>query len=194
MLDNIAEFRAETDGELTRNKHKKKFERLQQEELPKKRNTPGLNADKIVYNVSKMVLDEALKSVLSKGFNYAVTPTQIAVENIICGVEASIENMDTNIAETIQHDVSQIMRRAKPPKKNLTREETQDLRNLQKNTKILVLPVEGNATVVMNTQEYDRKIMALLIDPVYEPISTDRTTYLENTTKAKIKASHIRQE
>lgn len=47
----------------------------EQEQLPKKTNIPGLNTGKIVYNVSEMVLDETTKSVLAKGFNYAVTLT-----------------------------------------------------------------------------------------------------------------------
>ncbi|XP_072392054.1 uncharacterized protein [Diabrotica undecimpunctata] len=46
----------------------------------------------------------------------------------------------------------------------------------------------------MNVTDYDQKMKDILDDPSYEKISTDPTTYLEKTTKAKIQTSNIKKE
>lgn len=46
----------------------------------------------------------------------------------------------------------------------------------------------------MDIEEYDKKIEQLLKNFTSETISSDPTTYLEQTTNAKIKASKISRE
>ncbi|XP_072395107.1 uncharacterized protein [Diabrotica undecimpunctata] len=194
-LETLSNFRAETNADLTKIKQLKKFNSLTAEQRPRKKETPPTETHKLVYNFSNLELNEATTSVLSKGFNFAVAPARIPVENIISEVESSITNIPPETAEIIRQDVSQILRTAKPPKRNLTREEKEALRDLQKNKEIIVLPADkGNATVVMNIDDYDKKLTDLLNDTAYEKIATDPTTYLEKTTKAKIKVSNIKKE
>ncbi|XP_072398131.1 uncharacterized protein [Diabrotica undecimpunctata] len=194
-LETLSNFRAETNADLTKIKQLKKFNSLTAEQRPRKKETPPTETHKLVYNFSNLELNEATTSVLSKGFNFAVAPARIPVENIISEVESSITNIPPETAEIIRQDVSQILRTAKPPKRNLTREEKEALRDLQKNKEIIVLPADkGNATVVMNIDDYDKKLTDLLNDTAYEKIATDPTTYLEKTTKAKIKVSNIKKQ
>ncbi|XP_072395251.1 uncharacterized protein [Diabrotica undecimpunctata] len=140
ILDTLSNFRAETNADLTKTKQIKKFERLSLEQHP--RETPQQDTCKLVYNFSNFTLDEATKSVLSKGFNFAVAPARIPIENIICEVESSITNIPSDTAETIRQDVSRILRTAKPPKRNLTHEEKEALNSLRKNKEIIVLPAD----------------------------------------------------
>ncbi|XP_077778802.1 uncharacterized protein LOC144326219 [Podarcis muralis] len=92
-------------------------------------------------------------------------------------------------------DVTNILCSSKPPRSNLHKEEQKALTNLRKDNNIIILPADkGNATVVMNTSDYQAKLSNLLQDPTYQPIKTDPTTYLEKTTKSKIKASPISEE
>lgn len=72
--------------------------------------------------------------------------------------------------------MSKVFRPPKLPMKNITTDERQALRNLQKMKDITVLPVDkGNATVVIDFEEYNHKIEDLLNDPSYESITTDPT-------------------
>ncbi|XP_072401183.1 uncharacterized protein [Diabrotica undecimpunctata] len=185
-LETLSNFRAETNADLTKIKQLKKFNSLTAEQRPRKKETPPTETHKLVYNFSNLELNEATTSVLSKGFNFAVAPARIPVENIISEVESSITNIPPETAEIIRQDVSQILRTAKPPKRNLTREEKEALRDLQKNKEIIVLPADkGNATVVMNIDDYDKKLTDLLNDTAYEKIATDPTTYLEKNNEGQ---------
>lgn len=146
----------------------------------------------MVYNLSSHALSEDAINSLAKGFNFAIAPTRIPVESIICGVESAVSNLDTNSAEAIRQDVSQILRTARPPKRNLPYKEEQALKELRRNEDIIILPADkGNATVIMDSNDYHRKIETLLDDPSYQRITTDPTTYLEKTTKTKIQSCPI---
>ena len=145
--------------------------------------------------MSRAQLTEHDLSVLSKGFNFAIAPARIPTEEIICGVEASITYLNKNEAETVRQEVTRVLRTARPPKKNLSTEERQALKSLRDNKNIIILPADkGNATVVMDVEEYNNKIQTLLRDPAYVQINSDPTTYLEKTTKTKIKNSKIDPE
>lgn len=50
-------------------------------------------SDKVLYNLSSFMLDEEGERNLSKGFNFAVVTKLISVENIICNVQAAIEQI-----------------------------------------------------------------------------------------------------
>ncbi|KAF2882048.1 hypothetical protein ILUMI_24127 [Ignelater luminosus] len=98
--EQLSEFRA-----VTTSKQKKEFDRLLAEQKLRKEIQP-LEPKKVVHNLSKHHLDEAAQSVLAKGSNYALAPTRILVEDITCGVESSISNIDKNAAEKIHQDMS----------------------------------------------------------------------------------------
>ncbi|KAJ9592804.1 hypothetical protein L9F63_015526, partial [Diploptera punctata] len=79
--------------------------------------------------------------------------------------------------------------------KNMSSEEIRALKDLRDNTDIIILPADkGNATVVMNSADYDLKMTALLNSEAYKPRTSDPTTYLEKTTKKKILDTPIDEE
>ena len=62
--------------------------------------------------------------------------------------------------------IIQCLRRAAPPKCNLLSAELRALRELKRDDSIVIVPADkGSATVVLNTEDYQRKIEGLL-DPV----------------------------
>ncbi|XP_072377911.1 uncharacterized protein [Diabrotica undecimpunctata] len=142
IFDKLTNFRSETDADLTKKKQIKKFEKLILQQRPKNKELPTTESSNLVYNFSNLTLDEATNSVLSKGFNFAIAPTRIPIENIISEVETTITKLPSETAEIIRQDVSQILRTAKPPKKNLTYEEKKALKNIQQNKDIIVLPAD----------------------------------------------------
>ncbi|GJQ65138.1 hypothetical protein Trydic_g7281 [Trypoxylus dichotomus] len=141
------------------------------------------------------VLTKAAEQVLSKGFNYAIAPKKLPVENIVCGVENAISILEANATETIRQRVCTILRNTRPPKKNFNTEELNALIQVKRNENIIIPPADkGIATVVLNTRIYKDKIQKLLDDPTYKSITTDPTTYLEKKTRSKTNSAQLSEE
>ena len=115
-------------------------------------------------------------------------------EEIICAVEdVLIKNtVQKEDMEAIRQDISSLLRRCKPPKRNLSKQQHFALKNLRNKSDIVILRADkGNATVVMNTSDYNAKINQLLSDETtYKKVKTDPTNVvLKNTKKLIIKHS-----
>ncbi|CAH2097401.1 unnamed protein product [Euphydryas editha] len=132
-----------------------------------------------VINLSNASLDDTAINILAKGINFALTPKRIPYENVISSVEETIvrNKIPVSDADTLRQDIAVILRKSKLPATNITTEERQALKNIRNNQDILVLKADkGNATVVMNTTDYQQKIRELLCDEkVYKPISYNPT-------------------
>ncbi|XP_074029242.1 uncharacterized protein [Leptinotarsa decemlineata] len=111
-------------------------------------------------------------------------------------VESALNRIDDKeTQESIRQDIAHVLKNAKPPTRNIPHKEYQALKNLRENEDIIILPADkGNATVVLNTIDYESKMMKLLEDPAYKKIVRDPTTYLEKTTKTAINNSPIDDE
>ncbi|GJQ87067.1 hypothetical protein Trydic_g6826 [Trypoxylus dichotomus] len=101
-------------------KHVKKFEKLK----PKKTNTqPEQDICKTVIDLSTLQLSQEQTKVLAKGLNFAVAPTRIPKEEVITQVECAIRRLPIEEAEEIRHKTCRIIQKAKPPARNITKEE-----------------------------------------------------------------------
>ncbi|KAI5644679.1 hypothetical protein NE865_03331 [Phthorimaea operculella] len=89
----------------------------------------------------------------------------------------------------MRQDIAVILRKARLPTSNATAAERQALKALRENKEVLVLKADkGNATVVMDTTEYDHKIQALLEDVnVYKPVNYNPTARVYNRIRTLIK-------
>ena len=66
---------------------------------------------------------------------------------------------------------------------------------MQKNTDLTILLANiGNATVVLNTVDYNRKIGALLQDPAYRRLAKGPTETVERKTSLLPKRSTLSEE
>ena len=76
------------------------------------------------------------------------------------------------------------MKTARPPKRNIDKEEQQALKELKEDKDIVILKADkGNCTVIMHRPDYDQKINALLNDnDIYSKLVTKRNP-LNNITK-----------
>nr|XP_049699777.1 uncharacterized protein LOC126053464 [Helicoverpa armigera] len=144
-----------------------------------------------VVNLSKNVLDENTVQVLSKGLNFAVTPRKIPVESIICNVEDCLfkNKINKHDSEAIRQDISSVLRRNILPKPNLNKNQYLALKNLRDRPELTILRADkGNATVVMDTSDYNDKIQDLLSDvSTYKQVKTDPTTKTLKSTSDLIK-------
>ena len=75
-------------------------------------------------------LSNAEESLLKKGLNFAVTPTNIPATEIIAKVELAVSSLDAERADTVRRAVNTILQQAEPPKPNITKEERDALKSL----------------------------------------------------------------
>ena len=130
-----------------------------------------------VKNLSDKQLNNAEKSVLSRGLNFAVAPESIPYVDYITATESAIRNnrLNPDLAEEIRGKVTVSLSNAKPPPPNLSAEERRAAHSLAKDQDIIILPADkGRCTVVLNKTDYDNKVRLLLNDSdTYEPLKRD---------------------
>ena len=97
---------------------------------------------------------------------FAITPKYIPNLDIISSIEKGLKNVqnqeDVNLTRS---KITQILYNAKLPSSNLNPEELQALKELRSDQSINIMKSnKGNASVVMNTTDYDRKLLNVLND------------------------------
>ena len=108
-------------------------------------------------NLSSRQLTASEESVLKRGLNFAVTPSKIPVVDMIVGIETACKYINPNSEEatTLRTECTRILKSAKPPKSNISKEELQALSSLKQDSSIIILPADkGRSTVVMDKQQY----------------------------------------
>ena len=110
----------------TKDRQQRKFLKLVQEKqasvsrTPPVDQTPKVDKNKWVINLSSRLLSDAEVSLLEKGLDFAVTPTKIPATEIVAKVESAIRTLDSEQADTIRRTVNNILQQAEPTKPSLT--------------------------------------------------------------------------
>ncbi|XP_060527544.1 uncharacterized protein LOC132702783 [Cylas formicarius] len=191
-MDAISHSNMRNELDRTKEQQIRKYEKFAKKQAPK---TASLDSERLVVNMTDRVLTEVERAVLTKGGNFAITPRHIPIEEIISSTEAAIKNLPDQNAEEIRIETANILRKAKPPKTNLTRSEGLALRSLNTDEGIIILPADkGNATVLLKTEEYERKIEELLDPGSYKPLKKDPTQVRLRLTNRLIKSSSLSEE
>ncbi|XP_039302124.1 uncharacterized protein LOC113005247 [Solenopsis invicta] len=145
-LDRITHEQAVCSAEVRKQKQEEKYKKIS---LQARSPLPTYT----VKNLSSHVLSPSEVSVLSKRHNFAVTPTSIPTEEIISQIETAIFRLPPEASNDIRQRAVNILRKAKPPSQNISREERLTLWNLRQNNNILILPADKrNATVKTETE------------------------------------------
>ena len=80
------------------------------------------------------------------------------------------------------------MKKTKPPKSNISKEEARAIKELKKDQDRMVLPADkGVSMVVMDREEYERKSEDLFNQPTYRVLPSDPTTKQKNRLIAILK-------
>ncbi|XP_047457867.1 uncharacterized protein LOC125018165, partial [Mugil cephalus] len=153
---------------------------------------------KWVQNLSHRELTQPENEILAKGLNFAITPEQIPVVDLITATESAIKNnkLTNTEAEQLRLEITSALASAKTPPSNITPQERKALVSLQKDRDITILPADkGRCTVVLNTVDYQAKMNNLLNDQdTYETLRRDPTNiyktriinYLQQLEKEKV--------
>ena len=144
-----------------REKHDRKLSHLLSKRSPV--NSGSSLKDKWVMNLSSKELSALERSGLEKGLKFAIAPRKIPTAEIVAVVEDSISQLDDDRRHLVGAEVSSILRRAKPPPKNIQKDVFNALLALKKDPDRLVLSADkGNCVVVMDKQQYHDKALSLL--------------------------------
>ena len=116
----------------TKDRQQRKFLKLVQDtRTPYVDQTPQIDKNKRVINLSSRSLSDAEVSLLHKELNFAVTPTNIPATEIVAKVELAIRTLDYEQADTVRRSVNSVLQQAKPPKPNITKEMQDARKNLK---------------------------------------------------------------
>ena len=149
--------------------------------------------NKKLVNLSQHMLSEIEASTLRKGLNFAIAPKNILTETIICDIEDIIQNLSKVDKETVRKDCAIILRTAKPPKSNLTKEEHLALKNLRNNEDIIIVKADkGGATVIMDKSEYNLKtVHHLTTSGSYRKLERNPISKVIREVKKAINSSNL---
>ena len=184
--------------EETRSRQQSKVERLYNKSQTKKEVTDtDIDTNRWVVNLSDRQISDDERSILSKGLNFAITPTAFPVEEIIAGTEVVAKYMTAT--DELRGEVVRTIKRAKLPKSNISKGERVALQTLKKDNSIIILPADkGRATVIMNTAEYREKMTDMVGDTnTYTRLSRPHTQVQEQNDQhpkeVEEKWIHLRQ-
>ena len=154
--------------------HKDKLNRLIQAKLSSKTKF-SKQKERWVKNESKRILSFHEKEVLERGLNFAIAPKTLPVMSIASAVEKGLKPLGNSPSVDIARaKITQILSNWRPPTPNLTEEKFKALKQLQQDKTITILKSDkGNATVVMDKNDYEEKMLMLLADnKTYERIDS----------------------
>lgn len=176
----ILHKRAEHIFSKTRERHCQKFSQYMTRQAQQQSESAPTTW---VKNISNTQLNDAEIKLLSKGLNFGVTPKSIPNKDFIASIEMASSHLPENEAHMLCSHSAAILKAAKPPKSNISKEEQQAMETLNDKIKkdILILNADkGNCTVVMDKSQYDEKVKDLLHTDAYKPINQDPTIKIEN--------------
>ena len=160
-------------------RQKQKLQRLLQKKADKETNMDlcGTQLKKWVINLSKRELSKAETTVLARGLNFAVTPDRLPVNDIIVQTEKACGLIQEGERDKLRAEVCGALISAHLPKSNISKEERAALRNIGKDKSVMVLPSDkGKATVVMDKEEYEKKVKDMISDErTYLKLDNDPT-------------------
>ena len=162
----------------TRDRQKKKFER-QFTRTEQRDRRQAVDKSRWVVNLSKRQLVEEERKVLEWGMKFAPSPRTIPKAEIIALVEDAVQtnvNVKPAEADLVRAAVAGAVRKAKPPKSNVRKSEWEAMSRLREDKSIVILEADkGNATVVMDADEYERKALDLIGKQPFKQLCRDPT-------------------
>ena len=133
-------------------------------------------------------INRSSESLLAKGPNFAITPVNIPNVDYITAIESVCPNLKEEDAMELRADINSLLRRAKVPKDNLSKQERIGLSQFKKDKDRIILTVDkGVAMVVMDREDYNNKAQELLNSPAYRSLPRDPTNKIKAQLITKLR-------
>ena len=170
----------------TKTRHIGKMEKLVEKQKAAKYNgltapteldLSGTQLKRWVINRSSRPLTDTETRFLARGLGHAITPDKIPHEEFILATESACKMLPPEERPSMRAEIAGILRSAKPPKPNISREEREAAKTLAKDDSILILPADkGRCTVILDKPQYIDQVETMLSDKnTYSPLATDPT-------------------
>ncbi|XP_072046302.1 uncharacterized protein [Amphiura filiformis] len=175
---------SETTYQDTKRRHLRKLEILTNKAAAKSKKShdsaidlSGSQLKKWVVNLSKYKLNAAQTSVLTKGLNYAISPSKIPAEEFVLATELACKHLPLADGIQLRAKIASTLKSSKVPEQNVTKEERKAIKDLKKAEDIIILPADkGKSTVLLDKVEYEEKVNTMLGDKkTYEELPADPT-------------------
>ena len=162
-----------------KDKQKRKFDRLLHQRTSPSR-VHQHQDKKVVVNLSKRELSENEEQVLALGMNFANIPKEIPTDEVITGTEPLARYLCLETAMELRRLVKSCLMDVKPPKPNLTKDQTKMLNGPRRDNSIVILPAhKWKAVVLLDASDYHYKIDKILSDGNYTLLDKDPKRKLE---------------
>ena len=149
---------------------------------------------KWVFNLSSKPLTQAQRSLLVKGPNFVLTPKHPPSLEYITAIESICSKLDQQDSEELRANIKRLLRPSHSPKTNLSKAQTQALRELKRDRDRIVLTTDkGVAMVIMDRQDYINKSNQLSSQPAYRSIPRDPTNKIKNKLINILKRVKVKQ-
>ncbi|KAJ8921335.1 hypothetical protein NQ315_002949 [Exocentrus adspersus] len=176
-----------------------KFKSLVREKQEKELNQINNNQsfiNRTVINLSSKMLNTSQKLILSKGLNFALTPKDVPTLDIITSIEETCQKLSEDVSNEFRIRSKMILEKPLKIKSNISKEEMLALKELKNDKDIKILPADkGNATVIMNTGDYNSKISNLITEGQYTKLNKDPTKntphFIEKLTTINIDSTEL---
>ena len=120
--------------------------------------------------------------------NFASAPSKLPLTDTMAAVESGARKLTPEDDDDLRGCVCGILRRAKVPRSNLTKEQRTALKELRGLEDEVILPADkGNVTVMMRRCDYDGKMEEMLGTGTYGKLRGDPTATQENRLSRKLK-------
>ena len=117
---------------------------------------------------------------MALGLNFAVAPKAVPVVDIITAVECTANELPKERTLEFRAEVKKCLQNARKPRPNLGKKQREALKKLREDDSIVILPADkGNPTVVLNKEDYEKKVGNILDGGNYEVVKTNPTPKLE---------------
>ena len=127
------------------------------------------------------------------GLNFAPVPTKFPLQDTIAGMEKTARKLPKEDADDLRMRVCGILR---SPEDNITKDQRKALKEMRSWKDDVILPADkGNATVVMEREDNDKKVRELLEDTsTYRKLTKDPTPTQESKIGRKLRSLHNSKE
>ena len=128
LVEKIHQNSYKKSFELTKKRHIRKLNELISKIKVIQSATNIANKKKWVINMSSRQLNHIETDLLEKGLNFSITSKKLPNKDIIVTIEHAVKDLEKEEADTIRAKVSLTFQNSKPPKDNLSKDESTDER------------------------------------------------------------------
>ena len=138
--------------------------------------TSDTSISKWVKNLSDKPLTQAQRSLLAHGPNYAVIPKNPSKEEYIAAIEQPCHKLKEGEVDELRVEVKNLLKKAKTPRSNISREEFQAIKELKRDDSRIILTADKGVVMVVLNKDYIKKAKHLLNQPTYKKMTEDPTS------------------